>query len=251
MDQQGRNPMLKALAKALVLRPLDRMGIVVQRKANMPPPNPQLLERPLQGKVNALVLDVGASVGQSVERVLRVAPEAQVISFEPLADAFAFLQRKYGECPNVTLVHAAVGDTDGFITIYPNRHSTSSSVLRMTDVCRESYSHLAEVGEEVVRLVRLDSFLATAAFARRTYDLLKIDVQGYEDRVLQGASETLKVCEAVLLEASLLDLYDGQASIDALVGRLRQEGFSIVGAAPGYRHKRTHDLCQVDLLFGK
>jgi len=57
--------------------------------------------------------------------------------------------------------------------------------------------------------------------------LLKIDVQGFELQVLHGAGGSLKLFDAVYVECSFIELYEGQALADAVESYLRIHGFQL------------------------
>ena len=68
----------------------------------------------------------------------------------------------------------------------------------------------AYVGTEAVTILKLDS-VAAAYLSGAKNVFIKIDTQGYESQVLDGAEETLKHVVGVMLELSLVQLYEGQA----------------------------------------
>lgn len=78
--------------------------------------------------------------------------------------------------------------------------------------------------------------------------LLKIDTQGSELPVLQGAAETLPHIDAVLVEMSTRQLYDGQARWCELHDLLDGAGFDLWNLLPDFRDRRTGRLLQFDGL---
>ena len=98
---------------------------------------------------------------------------------------------------------------------------------------------------ERVRVARLDSFPEHWQHAQRAF--LKIDVQGLELQVLQGAPEALKHCAYVYVECSHVELYRGQALFDDVKTFLEERGFHVT--------KRLNEdviagkLIQADYLF--
>lgn len=79
--------------------------------------------------------------------------------------------------------------------------------------------------------------------------MLKIDTQGYEAEVLEGAAETIRQCKAVLLEMSAVPLYEGQELWDSLHVRLSRSGFVMWNLIPDFRDARTGQLLQFDGLY--
>jgi hypothetical protein len=101
---------------------------------------------------------------------------------------------------------------------------------------------------ERARLSRMDS-LAHDYLQSETVPFLKVDTQGYEDRVLDGAAELLGRSKGLQLELSFVPLYEGQKLFYALVERLRALGFSIWAIWPGFYEPRSGRTLQVDATF--
>jgi hypothetical protein len=104
------------------------------------------------------------------------------------------------------------------------------------------------VGRERVRLSRLDT-MASEYWQLGDVAFLKIDTQGYEDRVLNGATNVLERVRGLQLEASLVPLYDGQQLFDVLIERLRRLGFTIWAIWPGFHDPQSGRMLQVDITF--
>ncbi|MEI7893325.1 MAG: FkbM family methyltransferase, partial [Myxococcales bacterium] len=79
--------------------------------------------------------------------------------------------------------------------------------------------------------------------------LLKLDVQGYELEVLKGASRTLPRCSLLLLEASLQELYVGEALFGSIHAWLGERGFILAGLAGSLRDPSDGRPLQIDALF--
>ena len=78
---------------------------------------------------------------------------------------------------------------------------------------------------------------------------LKIDTQGAESAVLQGARESLKSFVGVKLELSLDCLYEGQDLAHTLDQQLIEVGFSCWDVVPGFRNRETGRLLQYDGVY--
>ena len=124
---------------------------------------------------DAVVVDVGANIGWYTLRAARRAKK--VYAFEPEPTNYELLQKavRANGFSNVELEKLIVGDTDGetdlFLSIDAGRHST-----------------VRKSGRKItVKCTTLDSFLPT-----QTIDVLKVDVEGAESRVLAGADEGIK-----------------------------------------------------------
>ncbi len=79
--------------------------------------------------------------------------------------------------------------------------------------------------------------------------MLKIDTQGYEWQVLDGAVATLPRITAVLIEMSLVPLYEGQHLWLEIIARLEAMGFKTWSLQPGFVDPSTGRTLQVDGMF--
>jgi hypothetical protein len=78
---------------------------------------------------------------------------------------------------------------------------------------------------------------------------LKIDVQGFEPQVLEGAARLLDRTQGVQLELSLAPLYEGQTLFLPLVDWLAKKGFELWALIPGFIDNKTGRMLQVDGIF--
>jgi hypothetical protein len=123
-----------------------------------------------------------------------------------------------------------------------------SSLLPMRAEILEVSPSSRTVAREKVRLATLDSvFDAYARAGDRV--LLKIDTQGYERQVLDGAARSLPRLAGLQLELSLVPLYEGEATWLAMIERLARDGFEPRLLIPGYFDRHLVRLLQVDGVF--
>ena len=80
---------------------------------------------------------------------------------------------------------------------------------------------------------------------------LKIDTQGYEFQVLKGAEKILKKFEGILVEVSLIELYEGQKNWLEIVEFIQSHGFKLWSVDRGFSNKKNGQTLQLDLCFFK
>jgi len=195
------------------------------------------------------VLDVGANAGQFGQMLRDAGYQGRIVSFEPLSAARETLAKVSRLDARWQIAErAAIGDEDGEITIHISANSFSSSVLDMLSAHSDAAPESVYVGEETVPLRRLDT-LAPQFLQQDSVLFVKIDTQGYEDRVLRGGTATLARAVGLQLEMSLVKLYDGQQQFDELYQELRQAGLELWGISPAFIDPRTGRLLQVDATF--
>jgi hypothetical protein len=124
----------------------------------------------------------------------------------------------------------------------------SSSLLPIGRRQTDAFPGTTQRTTTTVHVRRLDEVLTTADLIGPV--LLKIDVQGSELAVLQGAERLLSAIDAVLVEVSFVELYAGQALADEVWDELRNRGFSCRGAWSMTYGPRKECL-QGDLLFAR
>lgn len=202
---------------------------------------------PLRGDF-LTVIDAGANRGQFATFAAFRFPRADLLCFEPLPKAAARLRRAVGNVGRLTLWNVALGATDEQAELHVSAADDSSSLLAIGQRQREEFPGTEERSTATVAVRRLDGLLAPTAL--RSPVLLKIDVQGGELAVLQGAEAILGLIDAVLVEVSFVELYTGQALADAVWDHLRGHGFSCRGVW-SITYGRSGECLQGDLLFGR
>jgi FkbM family methyltransferase len=186
------------------------------------------------------VFDVGADRGDFARACLSEWPGCTVESFEPLRE----LVNLSDEGP-WRWHHVALAQMTGAVPMFRNEFTPSSSILAMTDLHRQAFPYTARADEIVVECRRLDEYTDRI----RGRALLKLDVQGYESHVLEGAGDALTRFAAVVLEVSHVELYAGAPMPEQLALRLRATGFTHRASVDVLRHPVTHQILQTDELW--
>jgi FkbM family methyltransferase len=157
------------------------------------------------GKLRTIV-DVGANVGQWSGMLLNCVTPEKLIIIEPLPDAFAVLQKKFGNNRRVQLHNVAIGERESVETLKITRDTTGASLLQPREEMRAVIGSNWTITSEVeVPMTTLDRLLVDLP----EVSLLKIDVQGYEKPVLAGAKQTLAKTKFLLIELNFMPQYDG------------------------------------------
>lgn len=194
------------------------------------------------------VLDVGANIGQYASALRASGYRGAIVSCEPLSDAFAHLQRRAAPDPDWTVRRTAVGSEVGAADINVSANSFSSSLLEMTDAHTGAAPGSETVAAENVPLTTVAE-LAGELGLDPDKTLLKIDTQGYEAQVLDGAGPLVGKLAAISVELSFVPLYAGQQLFDELVTRLRAAGYVLYAIEGGFGDRRTGRMLQCDGLF--
>jgi FkbM family methyltransferase len=194
------------------------------------------------------VLDIGANSGQFGHALRRARFRGRIVSVEPLSAAYAALLIRTRADQQWRAERAAVSDQPGTLRINVAGNSVSSSVLPMLDRHAAAAPGSRYVATEDVPATTVDELIVRHGLVPET-TLLKIDVQGYETSVLDGAGQTLPRFGAVRSELSLVPLYDGQALLPEIIERLAECGFDLWFVEPGFAEPDTRRLLQLDATF--
>ena len=147
------------------------------------------------------------------------------------------------ECEQV-----ALGYLPGEEDINVSGHLTSSSILSITEAHVNAYPTSETIDTERIKVTTLDTI-------REKYILhddnifMKVDVQGYENHVLNGASGTLKNIRALEMKLSLSKMYEGGPIMMEMLDILKSMGFDLVAINPVFSDPMTRYLLQVDGIF--
>ncbi|MGB4268684.1 MAG: FkbM family methyltransferase [Spirochaetota bacterium] len=196
-----------------------------------------------------LVLDVGANVGQFASEIRSVGYKGELVSFEPLSSAHKALVKAAEHDPKWQ-VHprCAIGDYDGEIEINIAGNSVSSSILPMMETHSSAVEASVYVGRERVPIRKLDS-VAPPYLANARKPFLKMDTQGFESKVLDGAAQILSLIKGIQCEMSLVLLYDGQKLWMDMIHRLENDGFTLWSIQKSFTDPRDGRMLQIDAIF--
>lgn len=204
-------------------------------------------EAPMAALAPDLVLDVGANRGQFSLLIRALHPTCRILAFEPLQTESAVYSRVFASDPLTVLVKAAVGVEPGTAEIHRSASADCSSLLPISKRQTEIFPGTEEISTETIDVTTLNDS-AGGELERDGNALLKIDVQGFERTVLESAAPLLAQIRWVYVEASFVELYEGQALADEILAYLQNHGFALKGIYnPAVD---THGLTvQADFLF--
>ena len=201
-------------------------------------------------KINVL-FDIGANTGQFSLEMRDKGYSGKIVSFEPLENARKkLIENSLNDKNWIVHEQAALGDYNGFIDINISKNSVSSSILPMLSSHSEAENDSIYIGKEKTPIITLDS-VANNYLDKSSNCFIKIDTQGYEWPVLNGAINTLKKCQGILCELSLVPLYEGQHLWKDIILLLEKKGFLLWSINRGFTDQRDGRTLQVDAVFLK
>lgn len=194
------------------------------------------------------VLDVGANIGQFAKELRSIGYQHKIISFEPTREAFLKLKKNASGDKNWIVMNCSLGDFDGEAEINISKNSVSSSLLDSLPQLTESAPDAVFVGKEKIEVKKLDSLYSSLGLNQERV-FLKIDTQGYEEKVIDGSKNSLNQIVGVQIEMALVNTYQGSLSFEEMSKKLQQLNFNIFSIESGYYDKKTGALLEVDGVF--
>ena len=198
-----------------------------------------------------LVLDVGANQGQYASDLRMLGFEGRIVSFEPIRECYDLLATVAARDPGWDVRHTALGATPGTAQINVAANGgASSSLLPMMTRHRLAAPEATYVRTESVEVQRLDDAVTGLPVGTRAF--LKIDTQGFERAVLEGAPQLLSgPVVGVQLELSLVSLYEGAPIYDEMLSFMAERGFRLAWLEPGFADPESGEMLQFDAAFVK
>lgn len=190
----------------------------------------------------ALILDVGANVGQSTKEYKELMPQAEVHAFEPSPETYKLLVQNVNAYANVYLNNLAVGSAAGHQTFLENSYSNMSSFL---EPGADAWGKIVKKTE--VEVTTVDKYCAEKNIPY--VSLLKTDTQGYDFEVLKGASELMgdNRIELVFMEVTFSAMYKNLPAFDEIYRFLLDRNFKLVSF---YQFRYQQELAGwTDALF--
>ena len=195
---------------------------------------PAFLRQFLPGLGIDVVLDVGAHQGEFALEVRDEGFRGRIVSFEPVQDSFAVLERNAARDSDWFVHRLALGDVDETRAISTPPNPQLASFLRPTERGRSLFPLVdGGAGSEDVPVRRLDAIaddLFDDAASPSVY--LKVDTQGWEIQVLDGGERTLRRVKALQVELSIMPIYEGATPYLEMLEELRERGFVPSGFFP-------------------
>ncbi len=237
------------MIKKLIKRTINKLGFDLKRYNSK---NNQLnFDDLLKDKIsnNPIIFDVGAHKGQSIEKYLKIFDKPIIHSFEPIKTEFDYMYSKFKYNKNIFLNNFALGDKieEKEFNITAKTDNSSFNKINLGTDWLKKRSKLHNTTEkgyvtsvQKVNVIKLDDYCKDKNI--NVIDLVKIDTQGYEDKVLEGSLNFIRQnkIKAIVTEIMFDNLYDKYFSFSDLEKYIIPYNFRMVGI----------QLCNNDLFSG-
>jgi FkbM family methyltransferase len=227
------------MIKKLALSLIRRAGYELRPKDGPPSQAAALAQLARAGLAPASIIDVGAAHGGFARAAHARFPAARLALVEPLSEFAGRLAALAGDIPGTEIVAAVAAAAEGEARLNVHDDLVGSSLLTEA--------------EEVNGTPRTVPAVTVDGLARRfgltAPYMLKVDVQGAELAVLDGAREVLAQASSVILEVSFLPFFEGGALFAQVVAAMAAHGFSVYDLA-GLSHRPLDGaMAQADVVF--
>jgi FkbM family methyltransferase len=198
-----------------------------------------------------VLVDIGASRGEFFRAAAALMFPNQSLCVEMLDDLAAALKADlmfHDPANGRHVSHRACGETRSVMEAHRLNFDPASSLLPCNEQVGRRLGHdMSRQKQEVVLVTTLDFLCGIHDITH--IDLLKIDVQGYESRVLRGAKRILPHVDRVIVEVLLFPHYEGQSDPDEIRSLLNAAGLRLTRELHRDTFPDTGELLEVDELF--
>jgi FkbM family methyltransferase len=166
---------------------------MAKKKAAFKHPSQWIIMRAMMAHLDEddpLVFDVGAHDGETTAHFRRMWPDSMIYSFEPVPASVAQLQKRFANDPKIMVVPNAVAQKAGTRTMYVGGRTTEMSSLLPREAEKRRYWRHTLDDQIRVEAITIDEYCSE--YAIKLIHVLKIDTQGGEGRVLEGAKRMLE-----------------------------------------------------------
>lgn len=221
---------LKQISKKI----FDFLGYDIQKKAVSN--NFEILKKIIDYNNEINIFDVGANEGRWIDEAMDNFNNATIHAFEPSEKEFNILKNKYSAEKKIILNNYALGELKGekkFNVNYKGSLSSFYDVYENTNwIERQKNNKIFKnnftLEERKIKIDTIDNYVGLKNI--ESIDILKIDTQGYEPKVLDGAIKNLnsKKIKCILLEIIFSDIYKSNVSFFEIEKNLINNGYKLV-----------------------
>jgi FkbM family methyltransferase len=182
-----------------------------------------------------VVLDIGAAQGCWTKLGIQSWPDAEYFMIEPLEERVQALQSLTNQHNNIKFILAAAGSEPGTLQIGVTKDLDSSSLMYSGTASRE------------VPIVSIDNLFDQGVIKQPNF--IKLDVQGYEFKVLSGAKKVLKSSDFILLELQLFRFSSEMILLHESIVWMNEQDFQPYEIVNVLRRPLDNAMGQCDILF--
>jgi FkbM family methyltransferase len=232
---------VRKMIKQLVQGTLSKFGFRIVRTANMIQGEPGLGF--FLGSIKRLgfspkhIVDIGANHGSWTRKAIEFFPDADYTLFEPQDHLRVYIEDMVAAGRKIRWVGAGVGDSSGKLPFSISVRDDSSTFLQPRQGAAQ---------QTVVEVKTLDEFFATSQLA--IPEMVKIDAEGFDVKILNGATKLLGKTEIILAEAAVCNP-EFENKCEVLVKKMADSGYSLIDLTELIRSPKHGLLWLCEMAF--
>lgn len=211
----------------------------------------------INNKEKSIIFDVGANKGQSIKRFKKIYKDSVIHSFEPGGIECDKIKSKYGNDKNVFINNVGVGEKKESLEFNINANTTHSSFKQLLENTtwikkRSKVQNIKDdkytVSKEIKQIISLDDYALENKI--NLIDVLKIDTQGYEDKVIAGAKNLIKGNKIKIIQIEIIfsEIYENPLNIYDIEKFLIPNGYKLFGFSNA-GSLVSHYIFQSDFIY--
>ena len=198
-----------------------------------------------------VIFDVGAYHGNWIGNYLKYFPNAFAYLFEPYEISYNILKKRFKKKKRVNIYKNALSSIEGCVEVNINTKAYTNSLLELDPEATKSWSKnkYEHLYQEKVQTITLQDFANKNNIKR--INILKLDVQGYESRVLKGAEMLLKefLIDILVLEVIVAPTYKEQSKIHEIFEIFEKNNYKLYGIYDIEKNSKREKIQQFDVIF--
>jgi FkbM family methyltransferase len=193
-----------------------------------------------------IIVEAGAHIGRDTVRMSTLWPHAQIHAFEPVSSLYQELLERTAPYPQVICYQIALSDHSGIEQFYISS-GASTAVSSFYEPSRYTQERPNVLFEKTnVPTITLDTWAEQHSVSH--VDTLWLDMQGAERKVLTASPRILSTVRVMVVEASLIERFEGIPLYDELLPWIEAQGFDVIQQdAP--KHHKVNLLCVRSFLI--
>jgi len=158
--------------------------------------------------------DVGSHLGSYTDIIMKLNPQSNCFLFEPQIRIFEKVKNKYIQLNNIKVYNLGISDTENIKNLFINMHDLTSTFSSFNEKSKylnfkaklyETSIDKMNYKTEQVNTITLNKFILTNKI--KSIDLIKIDTEGHDLKVLYGLEKEIDIVKNILIEFHHRDLF--------------------------------------------
>jgi len=200
-----------------------------------------------------VIFDVGAYHGNWISNYLKYFPNTFAYLFEPYESSYKILKKRFKKKKRVNVFNNALSSSEGFLDVNINTKAYTNSLLDLDPLASQSWENdeLKHQKKIQVNVTTLDEFFFKIFNDHKRINLIKLDVQGLESKVLQGGSKLLskQLVDIFLVEMIVAPTYNSQSKLSDLFKIFEENEYYLYGIYDIEKASKFGKIQQFDAIF--